>query len=48
VEAALKFYSRDLISNGEAASMLGLSRIQFLDLLRRSLRLAHNRQRSRA
>ncbi len=35
-QTALKLYSDDRITTGEAAEMLGLTRIQFLDLLRRS------------
>jgi predicted HTH domain antitoxin len=35
-QAALKLYSEERITTGEAAEMLGLTRIQFLDLLRRT------------
>jgi predicted HTH domain antitoxin len=35
-QAVLKLYSADRITTGEAAEMLGLARIQFLDLLRAS------------
>jgi predicted HTH domain antitoxin len=35
-QAVLKLYSADRITTGEAAAMLGLTRIQFLDLLRTS------------
>jgi predicted HTH domain antitoxin len=34
--AVLKLYAGDLITTGEAAKMLGITRIQFLDLLNRS------------
>ena len=35
-QAVLKLYSDDRVTAGEAAGMLGLTRIQFLDLLQRS------------
>jgi hypothetical protein len=35
-QAVLKLYGDDLINTGEAAAMLGLTRIQFLDLLQQS------------
>ena len=35
-QAALKLYSDERVTTGEAAGMLGLTRIQFLDLLRRT------------
>ena len=35
-QAALKLYSDERVTTGEAAKMLGLTRIQFLDLLRRT------------
>jgi len=35
-QTALKLYSEDRVTTGEAAGMLGLTRIQFLDLLRRT------------
>ena len=35
-QAVLKLYSEQRITTGEAAEMLGLTRIEFLDLLRRS------------
>jgi predicted HTH domain antitoxin len=35
-QTALKLYSEQRITTGEAAEMLGLTRIQFLDLLRTS------------
>jgi predicted HTH domain antitoxin len=35
-QAALKLYSDERITTGEAAGMLGLTRIEFLDLLRRT------------
>ena len=35
-QAALKRYSDERVTTGEAAGMLGLTRIQFLDLLRRT------------
>jgi predicted HTH domain antitoxin len=35
-QTALKLYSDERVTTGEAAGMLGLTRIQFLDLLRRS------------
>jgi len=35
-QAVLKLYATDLITTGEAARMLGATRIQFLDLLQRS------------
>ena len=35
-QTALKLYSDDRVTTGEAAEMLGLTRIQFLDLLRRT------------
>lgn len=35
-QAALKLYSDERVTTGEAAEMLGLTRIQFLDLLRRA------------
>jgi predicted HTH domain antitoxin len=35
-QTALKLYAEERITTGEAAAMLGLTRIQFLDLLRRS------------
>src|SRR5665647_3890208 len=35
-QAALKLYSDERVTTGEAAEMLGLTRIQFLDLLRRT------------
>ena len=33
-QAALKLYSEQRVTTGEAAEMLGLTRIEFLDLLR--------------
>lgn len=33
-QTALKLYAGDRVTTGEAAAMLGLTRIQFLDLLR--------------
>jgi len=35
-QTVLKLYADDLVTTGEAAAMLGLTRIQFLDLLQRS------------
>ena len=35
-QTALKLYSEQRVTTGEAAKMLGLTRIEFLDLLRRS------------
>ena len=35
-QAVLKLYSDDRVTVGEAAEMLGLTRIRFLDLLRRT------------
>jgi predicted HTH domain antitoxin len=35
-QTALKLYSDERVTTGEAAGMLGLTRIQFLDLLRRT------------
>jgi predicted HTH domain antitoxin len=35
-QTALKLYSDDRVTTGEAAEMLGLTRIQFLELLRRT------------
>ena len=35
-QAALKLYSEQRVTTGEAAEMLGLTRIAFLDLLRRN------------
>jgi predicted HTH domain antitoxin len=35
-QAALKLYSDERVTTGEAAEMLGLTRIQFLDFLRRT------------
>jgi len=35
-QTALKLYSDERVTSGEAAGMLGLTRIQFLDLLRRT------------
>ena len=35
-QAALKLYADGRVTTGEAAGILGLTRIQFLDLLRRS------------
>lgn len=35
-QTALKLYAEQRITTGEAAEMVGLTRIQFLDLLRRS------------
>jgi predicted HTH domain antitoxin len=35
-QAALKLYSDERVTTGEAAGMLDLTRIQFLDLLRRT------------
>ena len=35
-QAALKLYSEQRVTTGEAAEMLGLTRIEFLELLRRS------------
>ena len=35
-QAVLKLYADDCITTGEAADALGLTRIQFLDLLRRT------------
>jgi len=35
-QTALKLYSDERITTGEAAGMLGSTRIQFLDLLRRT------------
>jgi predicted HTH domain antitoxin len=35
-QAALKLYSEQRVTTGEAAEMLGLTRIEFLDVLRRS------------
>ena len=35
-QAALKLYSEKRLTTGEAAQMLGLTRLQFLDLLRRT------------
>jgi len=35
-QAALKLYSEQRVTTGEAAEMLGLTRLEFLDLLRRS------------
>ena len=35
-QAALKLYSDERVTTGEAAEMLGLTRIQFLDLLHRT------------
>ena len=35
-QTTLKLYSDERVTTGEAAAMLGLTRIQFLDLLRRT------------
>jgi predicted HTH domain antitoxin len=35
-QTALKLYSNERVTTGEAAEMLSLTRIQFLDLLRRT------------
>ena len=35
-QTVLKLYSGERVTTGEAAGMLGLTRIQFLDLLRRT------------
>ncbi len=35
-QTVLKLYAEERITTGEAAEMLGLTRIEFLDLLRRS------------
>ena len=35
-QTALKLYSDERVTTGEAAGMLGLTRIQFLDLLHRT------------
>jgi predicted HTH domain antitoxin len=35
-QTALKLYSEQRVTTGEAAEMLGLTRIEFLDLLRKS------------
>lgn len=35
-QTVLKLYSEERITTGEAAEMLGLTRIEFLDLLRRT------------
>ena len=35
-QAVLRLYSEQRITTGEAAEMLGLTRIEFLDLLRRT------------
>ena len=35
-QTALKLYSEQRITTGEAAEMLGLTRIEFLDLLRKN------------
>jgi predicted HTH domain antitoxin len=35
-QTALKLYSEQRVTTGEAAEMLGLTRIEFLELLRRS------------
>jgi predicted HTH domain antitoxin len=35
-QTALKLYADERITTGEAAAMLGLTRIEFLDLLRRT------------
>jgi predicted HTH domain antitoxin len=35
-QTALKLYSDQRVTTGEAAEMLGLTRIEFLDLLRRT------------
>jgi len=35
-QTVLKLYADDLVTTGEAAAMLGLTRIQFLDLLQKS------------
>jgi hypothetical protein len=35
-QTTLKLYSSERVTTGEAAGMLGLTRIQFLDLLRRT------------
>ena len=35
-QAVLKFYSEQRVTTGEAAEMLGMHRIEFLDLLRRT------------
>jgi len=35
-QTALKLYSEQRVTTGEAAEMLGLTRIEFLDLLRQS------------
>lgn len=35
-QATLKLYSDERVTTGEAAEMLGLTRIQFLDLLRQT------------
>ena len=35
-QTALKLYSEDRVTTGEAAEMLGLTRIEFLELLRLS------------
>ena len=35
-QTALKLYSEQRVTTGEAAEMLGLTRLEFLDLLRRS------------
>jgi predicted HTH domain antitoxin len=35
-QAVLKLYSEQRITTGEAAEMLGLTRIEFLDMLRRT------------
>jgi predicted HTH domain antitoxin len=35
-QTALKLYCDERVTTGEAAEMLGLTRIQFLDLLRRT------------
>ena len=35
-QAVLKLYADDVVTTGEASAMLGLTRIQFLDLLQKS------------
>jgi hypothetical protein len=35
-QAVLKLYADDLVTTGEASAMLGLTRIQFLDLLQKT------------
>jgi len=35
-QTALKLYSEQRVTTGEAAEMLGLTRVEFLDLLRQS------------